>query len=310
MLRDENIRKQRLTPYRQQTTVQGQVQNDGGEDESIWRSLTTHISTPLLVRLTTHPTDYRLTTTSCGAQDIDPIPGLSASSREQEQELGFLGIDLKRTWREGAVGRERTEAVLDRSWKLGDVQRRFDDDEAEGGEGDGEGQGEGEGKGEDVIMGEMEVCFLMVMTLANYSCLEEWKRVLGLVFTCRRAVRAQEAWFASVLQLLRRQLERCADVEGGLFDMSDEGGAFLKGLLRGFRIILGQVFGEDEGGEVKVEMEVLEEFLRGEYGWELGDDFVRKGMLELEDGEQVEMEMDEMEGEDERGEYAPVIVEL
>ena len=28
-------------------------------------------------------------------------------------------------------------------------------------------------------------------------------------------------------------------------------------------------------------------------------------MLELEDGEQVEMEMGELEGEDEKGEYAP-----
>jgi len=33
-------------------------------------------------------------------------------------------------------------------------------------------------------------------------------------------------------------------------------------------------------------------------------------MLELEDGEQVEMEMEEMEGEDETGDYAPVVVEL
>ena len=65
-----------------------------------------------------------------------------------------------------------------------------------------------------------------------------------------------------------------------------------------------------DGGGTTGEMKALEGFLRSEYGWELSDDFVRRGMLELEDGEQVEMEMDEMEAEDERGEYAPVIVDL
>ncbi|KAG6997548.1 40S ribosomal protein S16 [Physcia stellaris] len=215
-------------------------------------------------------TNWRITSASCSPQDADHIPGLSASETGlEERELQFLGIDLKRTWREGAVGRERTEAVLDRSWALGEVEERFNSEKEGGG---------------DVVVGEMEVCFLMVLTVANYSCLEEWKRILGLVLTCRRAVRAREGWFAAFLRLLRMQLERGGDVEGGLFDMNDEGGAYLKALLKGFKIILGQVFGEGEGEG--------------------------KGMLELEDGEQIEMEVEDMEGEDERGEYAPVIVEL
>ncbi|KAK0508837.1 hypothetical protein JMJ35_009113 [Cladonia borealis] len=71
-----------------------------------------------------------------------------------------------------------------------------------------------------------------------------------------------------------------------------------------------EVFEEGEGEDVKEEMEALEGFLRREYGWELGDEFVRRGMLQLDDGEMVEMEMEEMEGEDERGEYAPVVVDL
>lgn len=269
------------------------------EENGDWARLTEHITPALLARLTSSPTDFRFTSASCGAQDLDHIPGLGASeSQLGEQELQFLGIDLKRTWREGAVGRERTEAVLDRSWALGEVEERFKG-EVEEGEG-------------DVVLGEMEVCFLMVLTVANYSCLEEWKRILGLVLTCRRAVRAREGWFARFLGILRRQLERGGDVEGGLFDLSDadEGGAYLKGLLKGFKLILGQVFGEREGEDVKGELEDLEAFLRGEYGWELSDSFVRRGMLELEDGEQVEMEVKDMEGEDERGEYAPVVVEL
>ena len=281
-----------MTPYRQSA---GTSVDEGAHERGDWSTLTAHVTPALLTRFTGSVDDWRITSASCSPQDADHIPGLSTSeSGLEERELQFLAIDLKRTWREGAVGRERTEAVLDRSWALGEVEERFKSEE----------------EGGDVVMGEMEVCFLMVLTVANYSCLEEWKRILGLVLTCRRAVRAREGWFAAFLRLLRMQLERGGDVEGGLFDMSDEGGAYLKALLKGFKMILGQVFGEGEGEEVKGEMEDLEDWLKGEYGWELSDSFVRKGILELEDGEQIEMEVEDMEGEDERGEYAPVIVEL
>lgn len=303
---------ERLVPYRQDARGEEGMDNeddvydDGGRtgngevvEKNDWSALTSYITPALLSRLTNNA-DWRVNTGSCAEQDADHIPGLSSGNAEEtgfgEPELQFLGIDLKRTWREGAVGRERTEAAVDRSWALEDVEQRWKAERA--------------GGGGDVVLGQMQVCFLMVVTLANYSCLEEWKRVLGLVLTCKRAVRVREAWFVRLLALLRRQLARGADVEGGLFDMADEGGAYLKGLLKGFKRTLGQVFGDGEGEDVREELAELEQWLKREYGWELGDSFVRRGMLELEDGEQVEMEMEEMEAEDERGEYAPVIVEL
>lgn len=265
------------------------------EEANDWACLVAHITPRFLTRLTGDER-WQVTTASCAVQDRDEIPGLSADEvKGVERELGFLGINLKKTWRDGAVGRERTEGAVDRSWAMENLVEKW----AVVGEEWG-----------DAILGEMEVCFLMVPTVANFSCLEEWKRVLGLALTCRRLVAEREEWFTAFLDLLRRQLERGEDVEGGLFNMSDEGGAYLKGLLKGFKRTLGQVFKEDEGEEVRGEMEALEKFLKSEYGWELSDDFVRRGMLELEDGEQVEMEMDEMEAEDERGEYAPVVVDL
>ena len=57
-------------------------------------------------------------------------------------------------------------------------------------------------------------------------------------------------------------------------------------------------------------MKTLEGWLKEELGWELNDNFVRRGLLELEDGEQVEVEAGEMEEEDERGEFAPLVVDL
>ena len=287
-----DLRERNLSPYRQSAGKEATA------EASDWTRLTEYVSPRVLGHLTQNE-DWKITSASCAKEDRDDIPGLTAEDvGEEERELGVLGIHLKRTWREGAIGRERTEAVLDSSWALGDVVERRQPREWK------------EKEWGDVVLGQMEACFLMVLTVANYSCLEEWKRCVGLVLTCKRAVREREEWFGRFLVLLRRQMERCEDVEGGLFDLSDEGGAYLKGLLKGFKMTLGQVFGEAEGEGVKEEMEALEAFLKGEYGWQLGDGFVRRGMLELEDGEQVEMEMEEMDGEDERGEYAPLVVEL
>lgn len=282
-----------FSPYRQ--SADKEAKPEMGD----WVGLTEHVSSRLLKHLTQNEV-LNISSASCAKEDRDEIPGLTAEDvGEEERELGVLGIDLKRTWREGAIGRERTEAALDSSFALNDVVGRWQSQDHK--------QKEEWG---DVVLGQMEACFLMVLTIANYSCLEEWKRCVGLVLTCKRAIREREDWFGKFLVLVKRQMERCEDVEGGLFDLSDEGGAYLKKLLKGFKTTLGRVFSETEGDDVKEEMQSLENFLKREYGWELGDEFVRRGMLELEDGEQVEMEMEEMDGEDERGEYAPVVVDL
>ncbi|KAL9126042.1 MAG: hypothetical protein Q9217_004843 [Psora testacea] len=278
-----------LSPYRQSAAREAEA---GSRD---WEGLTSHITPQVLSHLT-QSTQWSITSASCATDDRDDIPGLDGGETGfEERELGVLGIDLKRTWREGAVGRERTDAATDRSWALQEVVRRWQGDEGEWG---------------NVILGQMEACFVMVLTIANYSCLEEWKRCLGLVLTCKKAVKEHEEFFAAFLVLLRRQIERCEDVDGGLFDMSDEGGSLLKGWLKTFKRTLAQISSGGEEVNVKDEMEELEETLKRMYKWELSDEFVRRGMLDLEDGETVEMEVVGMDGEDESGEYAPVVVDL
>ncbi|KAH0535983.1 hypothetical protein FGG08_007120 [Glutinoglossum americanum] len=284
--------REHLTPYRQSI---GGVDTSGsaaaGEEGKIWGPLVDCITPSLLSRITGgQRNDWTLSTSSAMKQDMEDIPGLGEHSTiRQEKELNFLPINLRQTWREGAIGRERTEAAKDRSWALGEiVAKHCSGDEKE-------------------VVGEMEFCFLMVLTLNNFSCLEQWKRLLNLVFTCQRAVKDREDLYMRILRVLRLQLQRCNDVEGGLFDLTDEGGAMLIQLLKGFRRGLEDVY-ENEGSGVRDEFGILEAYAQREFGWELNDSFVRKGVLELEDGEQVEMELNELEGEDERGEYAPVIV--
>jgi A1 cistron-splicing factor AAR2 len=163
----------------------------------------------------------------------------------------------------------------------------------------------GRAKAAGEVVGELQLCFVMVLTLANYSCLEQWKRILGVVLTCRKAVGEVEEFFVEVLQLLRLQLRHCEDVEGGLFEFEVGGGGWLRGLLRGFKAVI------EEVGSRKLaeEMSEIEDLMREVYGWEVESAMLRRGVVELEDGERAELSMEGADEEDEMGEYAPVYVD-
>ncbi|GME23554.1 putative aar2 family protein [Neofusicoccum parvum] len=283
-----------LTPYRQSASKDA---DDEGDKELDWRRLTDRVGEPLLDRVLGAERcrdHWCLTSASSAARDMDDIPGLprEQSAFQPEKELCLLPVDLKRTWRPGVTGRERTEAAQDRSWALGDLlERCCGGDEAQ-------------------LLGEMQFAFLMVLTLNNNSCLEQWKRILTLLLTCKKAVVRRAGLYVSFLQLLKLQLQHCQDAEGMLFDLSDEGGAMLKKLLRKFRKGLEELEGKEKS-DVVDELDELEDFLKEEFGWQLDDSFVRRGMLELEDGERVEMDVGtRFDEDDETGDFAPMVVEL
>lgn len=101
-----------LSPYRQSAGKEAQAETGD------WAGLTEHVS-PRLIRHLTQNEGWKITSASSAKEDRDEIPGLTAQDvGEEETELAVLGIDLKRTWREGAIGRERTEAALDSRYLL------------------------------------------------------------------------------------------------------------------------------------------------------------------------------------------------
>lgn len=287
---------------------------EGGKLGREWRELTEYITDDLLDRVlgTVASQDWAgkrspasrrswsISSVSSAPQDVEKIPGLTVSEAviECEKQLEFLPIDLKRTWREGAVGRERTDAVRDRSWYLGQLIELAVE------------SGGDRRVGAAQLLGELQLCFLMILTLANWSCLEQWKRILGVLLSCRQALVEVGDYFVAVVRLLRIQLKHCQDVEGGLFDLKEEGAGWLKGLLAQFRRNVEELFDAANGETLKTELKQLEQDLRDEYGWESGKDILKRGLLELEDGERVDMDMNGADEEDETGEYAPVVVDL
>lgn len=283
-----------------------------------WHALSKYISPSTLTRVLGDPIidsdgrpTWRLSSGSSALQDAEEIPGLTpAEAAEgfggQDKELGFLHIDLKHTWREGAIGRERTEAAQDRSWYLWSLVEQMMNAQEDKSERDGLTVGE------TGILGEMQFTFLMILTLMNYSCLEQWKRILGLVFSCRKAIIERPAFFIEAIRLLSLQIQHFDDVEGGLFEVGgDDGGKFLRKLLSSFMRTVDELEDVKAASDVKAEMEKLKQTVERLLGWELRSEFtVRRGMLQLEDGEQVEMDVSDAEEEEETGEYAPVIVDL
>lgn len=296
------IWKEGLTPYRQTSGRDGDT--DDEEEIRGWRNLTDCITPALLNRILGssdgEPSSWTLTSASSAKIDADDIPnlhiaGTAQSGQQEEIELNFLPIDLKRTWRPGATGRERTDAARDHSWYL----LSLISDHC--------------GSREEEVVGELQFCFLMVLVLNNFSCLEQWKRILSLVFTSFEAVKQRERLFVKVIRMVALQMKHIGDAEGGLFDISDVDGNFLKQLLRKFKLGMGYL--EDGLGKMDVseELEQLQAFFKSEFGWEVEEGYVlRHGMMQLEDGEMVQVDVHDRERdeEDEEGEYAPTVVEL
>lgn len=291
--------------------------DEASDDSDPWIGLASHISPRLLDRILVTSTKqskdsstfWTLTSISSAPGDTENIPGLTPVEANNvltpTQTLNFLPVDLKKTWNEKDIGSVRTQRARDRSWYLthllSTLQKR--------------------GSAPEVtrqvaareLLGEVQFAFLMVLCLANYSSLEQWKRLLSVFLTCQTALVEIEGYFVEIVSVLRRQLGRVEDVEGGLFEMTDEvGSAWLRRLLKSFRGNVDEVWGETgEGGvELRKSLQELEKWLSERYGWEDERHTLRRGMLQLEDGEMVELQTDGLDEDEETGEYAPVVVEM
>lgn len=285
-----------------------------------WPHLADQITPSALTRILGPPRSdsagrrsWEMTTGSSESRNADSIPGLTGNraesndavdrlSGDKDSNLGLLSFDLKQTWPEGAVGRERTEAARDRSWLLGDLITNV---------ARGCGRPDNEEFGEQQILGELQFAFLMVLTLMNLSCLKQWKRLYEMIFTCRAAVVAREGFYVKALRLLLLQFQHVSDTEGNIFEMDgDDGFERFKGMLYSFKSMLGDL-PNNTATQVKNEFESLDKWLHETLDWELGRGaIVRSGMIQLEDGEFVELDMNGVDEENETGEYAPVIVDL
>jgi A1 cistron-splicing factor AAR2 len=283
----------------QQTTEDQSQEDDGPGEMTDWPNLSSHVTSSTLTRILGK--QWHVSSASSDPDSTEKIPGLShleASEALDQLPLNLCPINLKKTWEDGNMGRTRTDRARDRSWYLGHLTASI-----------GVFQDKNESFGAKEMLGEIEFCFLMVLTLANYSCLEQWKRLWTVIFTCQQVIDELERFFVDAVKVLHLQIKHVEDVEGGLFDLRDEhASSWLRSLWAQFRA---EVDRRDEGQvrALKAEVNVLQKLFEDKYGWQSEKDMLRRGMLELEDGEQVEVTLNGVDEDEETGEYAPVIVE-
>ena len=241
----------------------------------------------------------------------------------REHLLNLTPIDLKRTWGPDATGRERTMAALDCTWALNNVLATHFAEHHNGGTASTTTtttptttSNNNTNSNDDTIhglqlIGELQFCFIAMLTLANYSSLEQWRRILTLLLRCRTAITTRAPLFIRTLRLLQRQLNHVdALVESGTLDFTTETN-WLRTLLRKFKLGIADLEGSMAKQDVLDELDELEGVVYDRFGWHLDDsNLVKRGLVMLEDGEEVEVVVGGYDEEDESGEYAPVVVDL
>ena len=154
------------------------------------------------------------------------------------------------------------------------------------------------------------------MLLGNAACMEHWGHVVKIVFRAFRLVLELPDFYRKFLQAVCAQLMFDeARLDTSILDFDPDLRDDLKLLLITFKSRLSeQLLAEgsrltDEQNEVGKAFDELETYL-WKWGWDLRKNYVRSGKVQLEDGEMVDAELKDFQAEDERGEYAPVVVEL
>jgi A1 cistron-splicing factor AAR2 len=266
-----------LTSYRQRLP--------GGEEtpaSDAWQGMISGITPEVLTRILGQ--GWRMETTSASdaeeddTQDLPLMPGEAS-----EHKIHYTPIDLKKTWPAEAMGRERTEMARDRSWALSQVPD---------------------------ALGEMQTAFVAGFYLGNFASARQWRNIVTLALTSRKAVGDKQDWFVDFLVVLRKQVEVVMEDDGAGF-LGDEAMEEVKKLLRGF----GKMLREEEeenpsrGRKVRMAFKILAEWAYTKLDWILDTrDILRKGTVQTEEGDILEVQEEGLDEEEETGEYAPAVV--
>ncbi|TRX91949.1 hypothetical protein FHL15_007268 [Xylaria flabelliformis] len=269
-------------------------------DQNIWYQLTFAIQPNLLNRIIGQTQDiWHVSTT-------DGVAGDNASANEAQlyatatSRLRFTFPMDARLINPDATGAERTRQALDPTeWVI---------QKLEGPNGDN--------RPED-LTGDLQFSFLVGMHLGNFSCIEQWFYLTTeLVFRSYSLTIDRPQQARSLIQTFHAQLlYNNRYLQGDILDLMPEHARKLRLALTTYKTRLdenlrglGDLSTPDQLA-VSIVFSSLESWLL-RLGWDLRGDYVRLGNVMLEDGEMVEAELSDFEDEDERGEFAPTIVEM
>lgn len=170
----------------------------------------------------------------------------------------------------------------------------------------------------DVILGELQFCYITGMVLGNIWCLEHWGHIVKMMFKAIDLTMDQPKFFKKFIEVVQAQLTYDGvGVVGSIFDHDNELADDLRIILTKFKSQVDEKLTksldgltEDQGAFAETFKEFVEVLSKLGPGWDIGSNYLRSGRYQMEDGEYVDAELTELQEEDERGEYAPAVVEL
>lgn len=269
-------------------------------DQNIWYQLTFAIQPDLLNRITAQTQNTWHVTT------MDSVAGDTALAEESKlytsetSHLRFMFPMDAHLINPEATGSERTRQALDPTgWILDKIE-----------------DPNGNYRPED-LLGEFQFAFLVGMHLGNLSCLEQWFFLATrLIFRSYRLAVDRPEQARNLIQTFHAQLlYNDRYLQGDILDLMPEPARKLRMALTIYKtrldetlLSLGEKCSSDQQA-VGLAFSSLESWLL-RLGWDLKGEYVRSGTVMLEDGETVKAELSDFEDEDERGEFAPTIVEM
>ncbi|KAI2612823.1 uncharacterized protein GGS25DRAFT_477260 [Hypoxylon fragiforme] len=307
-----------LSPYKLQAATSGALLPPPNQEadnlpsflsnDTIWSQLTSTIDADLLNRITGKVQRSWPVTT------LDRIAGETTMAEEarlyasDKSELRFMFPMNKPLISPTAEGRERTRQALDPT--------QFVLDTLENTNNDSENSSIDNRRPSDLV-GELSFAFLTGMHLGNFSCLEQWWfYATKLVFRTFDLATSRPQLALHLIQTFHAQLVyNDRHLEGDILEMMPSNAKALQKALVTYKarlneslLALGDRIAPDQQA-VGAAFASLESWL-WRLGWDLRGQYLRSGTLMLEDGEVVEAELSDFEDEDERGDFAPVVVEL
>ncbi|KAH7308082.1 AAR2 protein-domain-containing protein [Stachybotrys elegans] len=300
----------RLIPYRYPTATAshvGPVKASGTfTNLDMWRQLTLAITEPVLNKILAQNGGCWIVHTADRVSGSIRLPGELALDRAlskstiQNHELQFVFTQTAKTFSTENTGRDRTLEATDSTPY---IQAAIDQS--------------GRRITPEQMLGELQFSFLMGMHLGNDSCIQQWwYMVLKLVLRAYLLPAREPALASALLRTLAAQLKYNAECfDGSIFDNNETKAhefrialTIYKRRLEEFLAGLGSNADPDQRvvGTTFASVEAV----LADISWDISGDYVRIGRVVMEDGEEVELETDELQEEDERGEWAPEIVEL
>ena len=157
--------------------------------KTTWSDLTCYITVDILNRIL--PEEWMFTSQTSSTNDEATYQLSSLPSSKSEEILNFTSVNLKQTFNPRAIGRERTDQILDKSYYLGSVLKILPDELS--------------------LLGEFQLSFLAVLYMNNFSGFETWKNIFTVFCGCSSALKSRERLFRNFLIVLRHQFDMCSE---------------------------------------------------------------------------------------------------